>query len=53
MVRFKLGSEAALARATGNKEEPKWDEVKSAFKALNSEAISLYNERRFRDSKFK
>lgn len=47
-----MGSEAALARAT-TKSELQWDDVKQAFKALNKEGISLYNERRFRDSKFK
>ncbi|XP_034251187.1 inactive peptidyl-prolyl cis-trans isomerase FKBP6 isoform X2 [Thrips palmi] len=49
VIRFKIGSEAALARAT----ELTWDTVKPAFIALNKEGISLYNECRYKESKMK
>lgn len=52
VVRCKVGSEAAVARATV-KSQLQWVDVKPAFKALHKEGISLYNERRFRESKMK
>lgn len=52
VMSWKVGSEAAVARAISNeKGEKKWGTCKEAVRALVKEAISLYNEKRFKDCK--
>lgn len=54
VMRWSLGSEAAVARAeTNTKGEKDWKDCKAAFKILNHEGICLYNDHKFQESKAK
>ncbi|KAE8752448.1 hypothetical protein FOCC_FOCC000919 [Frankliniella occidentalis] len=54
VMNWKEGTEAAIAQATANtKGEKSWDVCKSAVSALLKEGITLYNERRFHESKIR